>query len=340
MGFDYAGKVRSLLALAESERALGHDDAADAATAKAMRFMADYNIAQEEALAVDPTTVVPTHLVMDLNIHDWQVAGYVPSIVRHIAFHTNCMVKVEYLNAGYRFTLVGYDLDLRHAEFLITSAYLMFSTRIAPEWDTRRSEAENIFFLRNAGIERREIAERAWGRGAGDQAKNRSKVQRIYLRECATRGEDVRAAGLGFDTKQYREGYAQQFVDTLARRLREARNAANSVGALPALAGREDRVKMAFQELFPPDAPVAVRVTDPTKECAKCQRAKTTCNDHIAWRTRTWTKRDQIESDRREYSASARAGRASGQHAAEAVMVQRGHTTASRLDASGKAIES
>lgn len=339
MGFDYAGKVRSLLALADSERALGNDEAADAATAMAMRFMADYNIAQEEALAVDPTIAVPTHLVITLTVRDWQVAGYVPSIVRQIAFHTGCLVKVEYVDFGYRFTLVGYDLDLRHAEFLITSAHLMFTTRIAPVWDENRAEAENIFYLRNAGIERREIADKAWGYGAGKEAKNRSKVQRIYLKECARRGEDVRAAGLGFDTKLYREAYAAQFVSTLTRRLREARDAANSVGALPALAGRADRVQAAFEEMFPPAAPVAVRTEDPTKDCARCAKAKTTCNSHTAWRERSWTKTDQIQSDRREYSASARAGRASGRHAAEAVTVQRGHTTASRLDASGRAIE-
>lgn len=337
MGFDYAGKVRSLLAKADSERELGNDALADECVAKAMRFMADYNIAQEEALAVDPTLVVPTHLAMDLQVHDWQVSGYLPSIIRLIAEHTGCLFKTEYLNAGFRFTLVGYDLDLRHAEFLITSSYLMFSTRIAPTWDVNRSEKDNIFFMRNAGIERREIADRAWGRGAGDQPANRSKVQRIYVKACAERGEDVRAAGLGFDTKTYRQAYADSFVNTLRSRLRVARDAANSVGALPALSGRADRVRAAFDDMFPPAARVTVYV-DPTKDCVKCQKAKTTCNDHIAWRPRTWTQRDEIASQRRETSVSARAGRASGRTAAEAVMVQRGHTTASRLDASGKAI--
>lgn len=343
MAFDYAAKVRAMLALAESERNLGNDDAADAATAKAMRFMADYNIAQEQAIAVDPTTVVPTHLVMDVHITDWLVAGYFPTIVRHVARHTNCLVKVEHLNygtgSGNRYTLVGYDLDLRHAEFLITASHLMFSTRIAPTWDPTRSEADNIFFMRNAGIERREIANRAWGAGAGDIAAKRTKIQGIYKKECVRRNEEVRAAGLGFDTKTYREAYATSFVNTLASRLREARDAANSVGALPALAGRADRVRAAFDEMFPP-APKsdAMSWVDPTKDCAKCEKAKTTCRDHSYMRERAWTQRDEIAAQRRESSPSARAGRASGRDAAEAVNVQRGHTTASRLDPSGKAI--
>jgi hypothetical protein len=340
MAFDYASKVRGLLAKAESERELGNDVAADAYTAKAMRLMADYNVAQEEAIAQDATAAVPTHLVMDIHSHDWALSHHLCTIVRQVANHTGVMVNIASLNAGYRFTLVGYDLDLRHAEFLITASHLMFATRITPTWSDERSESDNIFFLRNAGIERREIAEKAWGKGAGAEAKNRSKVQRIYLREAATRGEEARATGLGFDTKTYREAYAESFVTTLIRRLREARDAANSVGALPALAGRVDRVREAYTEMFPPAPVTDVKPwVDPTQECAKCAKVKTTCNEHSYMRPRAWTQRDEIAAQRREYSTSARAGRASGKTAAEAVNVSRGHTTASRLDASGIAIE-
>lgn len=339
-GFDYAGKVRGLLAKAESAERLGNTDEAAEYAAAAARFMKKYNVAQEEALAVDPACVVPTHLVMDVTSIGWEMSHHFMSIASVIADHTGVKVRCESISGGWRLTFVGYDLDLRYTEFLCTASHLMFATRITPTWDENRSEADNIFFMRNAGIERREIADRAWGYGAGKLAKNRSKVQRVYLRECATRGEEARATGLGFDTRTYREAYADSFVTALTRRLREARDAANSTGALPTLHGRAQRVQDAYNELFPP-APVAdvQPWVDPRAACTKkaCQEGRA-CRDHSYMIGRAWTARDQAALDRRTTSASARAGQASGRAAADGVQVQRGHTTAARLDPSGKAI--
>lgn len=339
--FDYAGKVRGLLAKAASAEELGNTVEAAEYAAAAKRFMDKYNVAQEEMIAVDPASAVPTHLVVDITFVGWELSHHFPQVASTIADHTGVKVRSESINGGWRFTFVGYDLDLRYTEFLVTAAHLMFATRITPTWDENRSEADNIFFMRNAGIERREIADRAWGYGAGKLAKNRSKVQRIYLRECATRGEEARATGLGFDTRTYREAYAESFVTSLRRRLREARDAANSTGALPTLHGRAQRVQDAYDELFPP-APVAdvQPWVDPRAACPKkaCQEGRA-CREHSYMITRSWTARDQAALERRTSSASARAGHASGRAAAEGVQVQRGHTTAARLDPSGKAIE-
>lgn len=339
-GFDYAGKVRGLLAKAASAESLGNTEEAAEYAAAAKRFMDKYNVAQEQAIAVDPASAVPTHLVMDLTFVGWELAHHFPGIVSTIADHTGVLVRSESIRGGYRFTFVGYDLDLRYTEFLITAAHLMFATRITPTWDENRSEADNIFFMRNAGIERREIADRAWGYGAGKLAKNRSKIQRVYLRECATRGEEARATGLGFDTRTYREAYAESFVTSLRRRLREARDAANSVGALPTLHGRTQRVLDAYNDLFPPYVPADVQPwVDPRTTCEKkaCQEGRA-CREHAYMIPRAWTARDQAALDRRTTSASARAGQASGRAAADGVQVQRGHATAARLDPSGKAI--
>jgi hypothetical protein len=339
--FDYAGKVRALLIKAASAEKIGNDEEAASYNAMAAKIMRQYKIAEEEALAVDPTMAVPTHLEMDIKFTGWELAHHYPSIARLIAEHTGVRVHTGSINGGYRFTFVGYDTDLRYTEFLCTAAHLMFATRITPTWDENRSEADNIFFMRNAGIERREIADRAWGYGAGKLAKNRSKVQRVYLRECATRGEEARATGLGFDTRTYREAYAESFVTTLRRRLRVARDAADSVGALPTLHGRTQRVQDAYDTLVPP-APVtdAQPWVDPRKECTKkaCQEGRA-CREHSYMIPRAWTTRDQAALERRTSSASARAGQASGRAAADGVQVQRGHTTAARLDPSGKAIE-
>jgi hypothetical protein len=341
MAFDYAGKVRALLAKAASAEEMGNDAEAAAYGAAATRIMREYQIAEEEALAVDPTTVVPSHIVMDIKFTGWEMSHRFISIVSVIADHTGVKVHCGSISDGYRFTFVGYDTDLRYTEFLCTAAHLMFATRITPTWDENRSEADNIFFMRNAGIERREIADRAWGNGAGKLAKNRSKVQRVYLRECATRGEEARATGLGFDTKTYREAYANSFVTTLQRRLRVARDAADSVGALPTLHGRTQRVQDAYDTLFPPYVSAGVQSwVDPRTTCEKkaCQEGRA-CREHAYMIPRAWSAKDQAALERRTTSASARAGQASGRAAADGVQVQRGHTTAARLDPSGVAIE-
>jgi hypothetical protein len=228
-------------------------------------------------------------------------------------------------------TVVGYEGDIRYTEFLWTAAHLMFATRIDPVWDESRTPEENIFFLRNAGIERRVIADKAWGNG--NQASARSRVQRIYIREATRRGEDPRATGLGFDTATYRQAYADSFTATLARRLRIARDAANSVGGGLVLHGRSERVDEAFYGVFPAMRPS----TEPAKPyvCPDCTDNKV-CK---RCKPRAWTKADEAAYQRRTNSTSARAGASSGQAAADGVVITRGHTTASRLDASGRAIE-
>lgn len=357
MAFDYAGKIRALLATADSYRESGNDEAAATFEAKARRFMIDYQIAEEDALAVDPATVVPMWVKIEFVVRDYAMSDYYSRILVHIADHTGTRVNVSTSwIAQYRkfdVTLVGYEGDVRYAEFLWTSAYLMFSTRIDPTWDVARPEAENIFFMRNAGLERRVIADAAWGRGAGREAKNRSKVQRVYLAEARRRGEDARATGLGFSTEQYRTAYAQSFVATLEQRLRAARDAADSLGGVVTLAGRMERVNEALYELFPhrrptPPSDVTVR---PTKsylpenyvsheDCPKCKAALSGyCRTHNY--LKPMTPAQEAAYDRRNrVTDSMRAGSASGRHAAEGVGL-RGTASprATRLDQSGKAIE-
>jgi hypothetical protein len=346
MAFDYASKVRGLLAKADSAEAMGNLEEMQSYRAAAFRIMRDYQIAEEEALAVDPTSAVPISVVMDFRVNgDSTMSYYLAEALRRICRHTGTRIYIAVYNGAYRATIVGYEGDVRYTEFLWTSAYLMFSTKITPSWDSNRPEAENIFLMRNAGMERRVIADAAWGRGAGDEPKNRSKVQRVYISEAKARGEEVRAAGLGFDTKTYREAYAESFVTHLTRMMRQARDAADSVGGALTLHGREDRVTEAFYELFPgmrpSDAP-AVPYVDPRTDCARCQAAASGyCREHGYLKPRAWSAADQRRADARMYGASAQAGRQSGRDAAAGVVIQRGHTTNdSRIERSGNAIES
>jgi hypothetical protein len=333
MAFDYASKIAALLAHAEDPAT--PDEARQTYRDKAAQLMKDYQIAEEEAIAVDPTSATPISrdiVIQSANVGQGDLSHWYAEVFRQICRHTGVRYHTHYdEDWSVVATVVGYEGDVRYTEYLWTAAYLMFCTRIDPVWDSSRTEAENIFLLRNSGVERRRIADMAWGNGT--DAAARSKVQRIYVREAARRGEDARAAGLGFHTDTYRAGYADAFTTTLRRRLQMARDAADSVGGGLVLAGRADRVNEAFYVRFPSERPPA----DPAGPyvCADCTDTKP-CKIH---KPRKWTARDEADFQRRTNSASARAGQASGQRAAEGVDVQRGHTKAQRIDASGVAIE-
>lgn len=335
MAFDYAIKIQGLLAKAERT---DNDDEASAYRAKAEELMRKYRIAEEQALAADATSSAPIkhEIVICHNINS-DLYHWYGSVFASIAVHTGVRHVTRWQGATIVATVVGYEGDIRYTEFLWTAAYLMFSTRIDPVWDASRTPEENIFLLRNAGIERRRIADLAWGNGT--DAAARSKVQRIYIRECARRNEEARATGLSHQTNVYREAYARAFRDTLRRRLQDARDAADSVGGALALHGREDRVDEAFYGLFPTLRPSTdvVPAAAPAAPCAACAKAKSGhCRQHPGL---SWTQADERRYQARYNSSSAYAGSASGTSAAEGVTIARGHQRANRLDESGRAIE-
>lgn len=334
MGFDYAAKIQALLANAENEA--NSDEARAMYRNKAEELMVKYRIDEESALATEGVSIDPIkHTIRVTTGHGSLTHWYQRTfslIVRH------CGLRHTYTwDNGYVSTVVGYEGDVRYAEFLWTSALLMFSTRIDPRWDDTLPEAENIWRMRNAGIKRREIADRAWGNGS--DAAARSKVQRVYLAESKRRGEVARASGLGHQADTFQEAYAEGFHDTLNRRLRDARDAADSVHGGLVLHGRLERVDEAFYGFFPNLRPRPATDTTPQSSdpCPRCAKAKSGhCRQHPAY---TITKADMRRWDRRENSSSALAGRANGSAAAEGVVLVRDHTPAQRIERSGGAIE-
>lgn len=344
MAFDYGDKVRAMLAMADDDRL---PEAARASyRAKAEDFMRRYHIDLTERIASN-TADAPISFTVTVAPRFTHLVAYYRMIVRQIADHCGVMIHWLRDDDAIKVTMVGFEGDIRYADFLWAGAYLMMSTRIDPRWDQAVSENENIWRLRNAGIGRKEIANAAWGYGAGHQAKNRSKVQRIYLAESKARGEVARAVGLGHNAQTYQDAYAREFTMTLSDRLRMARDAANSVGGALNLAGRDDKVRDAFYGVFPQyrPAPTAdtegtVTYVNPRDTCDRCAKASSGyCRGHNHLKPRTWTQGDQARWDRQHNSSSARAGATAGAHAAEGVVIQRGHTTANRLDESGRAIE-
>lgn len=326
MSFDYAAKIQALIANSEDESL--PETARAMYRTKAEEFMRLYRVAEEDALATDPGSAAPITKTIRLAGVTELVSWYT-MVFSSIAAHTGVRWVTRYTAdySGTEATVVGYEGDVRYAEFLWTAALLTFVTRIDPSWDADLTVEENVYRLRNAGIERRVIADRAWGNGS--QASARSKVQRIYLRECANRGETARATGLSHDTATYRQAYARSFRDTLRRRLMDARDAVDASAGALVMHGREARVDEAFYALFPHLRPSTEPRPEPTP-CAKCTPEKL-CRDH---RSR-WTQKDEARYQRAVNSPSARAGTVKGREAAADVLITRDHTRTSRVTCDG-----
>lgn len=341
MARDYAAIIAALLANAENEAT--PEAARQAYRDKAESMMREYRIAEEDALATDPGSILPVSKTLSVvRMYDIYSREWFPMILRTIAKHCEVEIHIQHVWLEERQaiipTVVGYEGDIRYFEFLWTASHLMFSTRISPTWDSSRPEEDNIFFMRQAGIERREIANAAWGRDAGRDSKNRSKVQRIYLSQAKKRGEVPTATGLGFQTKLYRESYAESFWSTLDSRLRRARHAANAAGGVVTLANRAERVLEAFYVAFPqyrPDDTPTVYgpYVAPNADCDRCKKAASGyCRGHGYLKPRKSTKADRNRWDREANSASAAAGRVSGRTAAEGVQIQRGTRETGKVD--------
>lgn len=325
-GFNYQATIAALLARANHPNTPA--DEAEAARLKAEEWMVKYRDELSEALAEDTTTATPEMTLISLAVHTDDSAHRLVEIARACADHAEVRIRCRwaYLADGYRLdvTVVGYEGDLRYFELLWTNAHLMFTTRITPRWVADRPVEENVYLMRQAGITRREIADAAgWD---GNNAASRSRVQRVYLKAARDRGETANATGLGFDSKNYRKAYAEQFVATLRREMRRAREAAAT--GVPAVFGRAQAVEDAFYNFCPdmrPSTEVAEPYVAPNANCDACKKAKSGfCREHNYLKPRTWTQADQRRWEREQYGSSAQAGRDSGRAAAAGVVVDRG----------------
>lgn len=227
----------------------------------------------------------------------------------------------------------GYEIDVRLAQFLWTAAHLTFATRIDTKVDRALSDQLNCYYMRGSGKERNDIANALWGSEYNDGVAH-GKVQKLYLAECAVRGESPTVGGKGFQAKRYREAYANGFVDQFGWRLRDARSAVDAESGALVLRGRAERVAEAYYADYPDRAPKsaeeraadearnaaywAAQEAEETKcrESGPCSKAKTACRKHRQYKT--------TEADRRRWSREANApeqsaGRRAGAAAASSV---------------------
>lgn len=300
-------RVKNLLTRAEHESA----SPSEAALCRhhAEKLMRVWRIKEETMLAEDPSSVNPTSTVIWVSGYDTEFYVDLVALMSRIAHHSDVMMNLSFGRvdnqgpSGIIATLVGFEIDLHQAEWLFSSARLYFRSHLEPEIDPNLSEQENVYRLRRAGILRKDVALMMW---SSNTPSLRAKAQRLYIRECNARGETPQLEGLATDAKTFRNAYAKGFVDRVSDRLRAARDAADSQGGVVVLAGRAQRVKEAFDKMFPP-AP-RPEVETPAKPPRKYRGP---------------TKAQMRAYERENYSPAARAGQGEGVTAANQVEIKR-----------------
>lgn len=317
------GKVRGLLDTAESYRESNPEAAANY-QAKAEELMRKYRIAEEHLIAADPVSVEPIRQGIDLaDYSSSEFSSHYLGLFQAAAAHAGIRSKYGWVakkgQDGYSLLAdsIGYEGDIRLAELLFTQARLVFQEKIEPKVDPKLSDKENCYRLRSAGIDRQRIAELVFGERTHH---NGIKVAKLYKESCAERGEEAALNGRSVNAKTFREAYASQFVERFGRRLRDARNAADSVGGAIVLHGRKERVDEAFYTAFPEYRPATgLAERKPCEACAKKKDGKK-CRIHAR---KAWTAADEARYQRMNHSASALAGKEAGRTAADQVSIDR-----------------
>lgn len=122
MAFDYAAKIQALLANADDERI--SDAARQAYRDKAEKLMVQYRIDEETALATDAdnaTTPITRKIRLTTGYRGVLDQWYY-MVFGAIARHTGVRFVSDWEGNGEVATVVGYEGDVRYAEFLWTAA--------------------------------------------------------------------------------------------------------------------------------------------------------------------------------------------------------------------------
>jgi hypothetical protein len=282
-------RIRKLLDYAAREEE-SNPQAAKNYRDRAEELQRKYRVAEEQLLATDATAAEPIRVEIDLcDYSSAEFAQQYANLFWDIARHAGVRTTMRWVTTAerqyvLRASTVGYEGDARYAEALFTSARIIFAEHLEPAVRPDLPEIENVYRLRRAGIDRQRIAELVFGQ----------------------RGEEPVVSGRNMNAKTYREVYAREFVERLNRRLREARDAANSTGGALVLHGRKERVDEAFYTQFPELRPVPAEVAG-NQPAPKSRKRK------------AWTSADEARYRRLHESNAALAGRDAGHEAADAV---------------------
>ena len=266
--------IRKLLARADHPNTPAPE--ADSCRLKAEQMMVKYRIEETELAAsgaLDSEAFKPIKYRMEVSPSGSPFYNTYYNLAVYAANHAGVRTKYDW---GYNedglhtlyLILVGYESDIRYVEALFMSARIVFADRMEPKRDPNMSDEDNVYRMRNAGLERGRIGQlMGWG---GEKTPGPAKVTRVYRKACKQRGEAIVVAGRDFNVKTFREEYANGFCSEFWNALWKAKHAAGEVGTL-VLAGREDNVNDAFYEFFPDLKPKASLGVDTVQKKSKRQ---------------------------------------------------------------------
>ncbi len=279
---DIMRKVQGLVANANDES--NPPEARENFRRQADALMLKYKIEEltnPEATAA--TSLKPIWDQFDVPIDNPEFANIVWSLMYHSLTHvgTKFTVQSRWTAEGrraYFADVCGYDVDVRYARLIITSALLEFGRRLDPKVDPNRTEQENAYYLRMAGYEGRRIAIMLWGK---DDKSLRPKARKLFEKEALKRGEDpAPLLGRGVNVKGYREDYASAFLNEFYMRLLSLRNSVNEDGAM-VLASAQNTVDEMFYEKYPNLRPKPAIEATKWSDCERCKKAKSGwCREH------------------------------------------------------------
>jgi hypothetical protein len=193
--------------------------------------------------------------------------------------------------------MVGFQSDIDMAQMIYLGVRAHFGDALEPKLDSSLSDEENVYRLRNAGMERGRIGQ-LMGFG-GEGTNGPGKVTRLYKKACLAKGEDPTVSGRSVNAKSFREDFASAYVSKVWNRLWDMKMGADRAGGQLVLAGRDDAVRDAFYNEFPQFRPV------PAKRCDRCMKAASgACSQHRSIARRGAT--------RQQSAAGAAAGERAG----------------------------
>jgi hypothetical protein len=321
-------RVRKLLAKADDPAATKPE--ADSFRAKAEELIAKYRI-DEEAVYAKSTNMnflvpIERDVLICNNSSTYRSSYY--AIIYWIAQHVGARITTNYRRNDegvqeYVAFLTGFEVDLRFAEILYTSAFLAFQAHTEPGYDPSVDEETNtIFKLRHMGVTRQKIAVQLWGEAVLKSVPAHGKVQKIYEAECVRRDVPF-VHGRGVNRADFLKVYADAFVTELYYRLATARQAANLAtgnGPEMVLANRQERVDAAFYERYPYLKP---RQAGPGEEYVPSEKERREQD--------RWERKQNVARAKLLGSAAGKAGIKAGREAAQAVDLG-GIRTAGRVE--------
>jgi hypothetical protein len=155
-------RVRNLLARADHPNTPPPE--ADLCRERAEKYIREYRIAEEElradgSLAASAITPGEGSWFITYSNNDYS-QSYL-TMMSYVAYHTGIkwVYDTEWIDGqlAYVAGAIGFESDLRYAEMLYQSAHVTFADRMEPKYDSNLSDEDNVFRMRNAGIERPRI---------------------------------------------------------------------------------------------------------------------------------------------------------------------------------------